>query len=101
MLSVHELGLGGKLLTELPTKDLFRDEVDLQRRFELAFQGDRWFDLVRYARQTQADPSAVHTIDALKVIKAQRGTADPNYLLYPIPLGELTANPLSKQNPGF
>jgi hypothetical protein len=94
-------GLVGKLLTELPTKDLFRDEVDLQRRFELAFQGDRWFDLVRYARQTQADPSAVHTIDALKVIKAQRGTADPNYLLYPIPLGELTANPLSKQNPGF
>ncbi|MES2064381.1 MAG: RagB/SusD family nutrient uptake outer membrane protein [Bacteroidota bacterium] len=86
---------------DLPTKNLFRDEVDLQRRFEMAFQGDRWFDLVRYARQTQADPSAVHTVDALKIIKVQRGTADPNYLLYPIPLDELTANPLSKQNPGF
>jgi hypothetical protein len=94
-------GLVGKLLTELSTKKLFRDEVDLQRRFEMAFQGDRWFDLVRYTRQTQADPSAMHTVDALKIIKDQRGTADPNYLLFPIPLGELTANPLVKQNPGF
>ena len=93
--------IGIKLLTDLPTKKLFRDEVDLQRRLELAFQGDRWFDLVRYSRQTQADASVVHTVDALAIIKSHRGTANPNYLLYPIPLDELNTNPLTKQNPGF
>lgn len=93
--------IGNKLLTDLPTKKLFRDEVDLQRRLELAFQGDRWFDLVRYSRQTQADASAVHTVDALAIIKSHRGTANVNYLFYPIPLDELNTNPLSKQNQGF
>jgi hypothetical protein len=93
--------IGNKLLTELPTKKSFRDEVDLQRRLELAFQGDRWFDLVRYSRQTQADASAVHTTDALAIIAGKRGTANANYLLFPIPLDELNTNPLIKQNPGF
>ena len=92
-------------LGALSTKSNFRDAVDTQRRLELAFQGDRWFDLVRYSNQTIADPSATHKKNALAIIKAARPDSDPatytNYLLYPLPLDELNTNPLAKQNPGF
>ncbi|WP_221284511.1 RagB/SusD family nutrient uptake outer membrane protein [Mucilaginibacter sp. SP1R1] len=94
-------GIGATSLAVLSSKSLFRDEVDKQRRFELAFQGDRWFDLVRYSNQTIADASAVHKVAALDIIKQQRGSANPNYLLFALPLDELNSNPLAKQNPGF
>lgn len=94
-------GLPLATLTGLNSKSAFRDEVDKQRRLELAFVGERWYDLVRYAKQTIADPSAVHKIDALTIIKQFRGKADPNYFVFAIPLGELNTNPLIKQNPGF
>ncbi|MBL4676426.1 MAG: RagB/SusD family nutrient uptake outer membrane protein [Mucilaginibacter sp.] len=94
-------GIGTTSLGALSSKQLFRNEVDLQRRLEMAFQGDRWFDLVRYSRQTQADASATHSVDALAIIKIHRGSANANYLLFPIPLDELNTNPLTKQNPGF
>lgn len=83
------------------SKQALRDELDRQRRLEMAFEGERWFDLLRYARQTQADGAAHHAVTALDIIKQQRGTADANYLLFPIPLTELNTNPLITQNPGF
>lgn len=88
-------------LGSLADKSSFRNEVDKQRRLELAFQGDRWFDLVRYSNQTIADPTNAHKVDALSIIKQIRGTADANYLLFPLPLQELNSNPQAKQNPGF
>lgn len=94
-------GLAITSLAVLSSKDLFRDEVDKQRRFEMAFQGDRWFDLVRYSNQTIADASVKHKVDALDIIKQQRGAANANYLLFALPLDELNSNPLAKQNPGF
>lgn len=94
-------GLTPLTLAALSTKALFRDAVDRERRLELAFVGERWFDLVRYSRQTLADPTATHKVDALAIINQFRGNADPNYLLFAIPLGELNTNPLIQQNPGF
>ncbi|GAB3298821.1 RagB/SusD family nutrient uptake outer membrane protein [Hymenobacter tenuis] len=88
---------------EAASKQTMRQEIDRQRRLELAFEGERWFDLLRYARHEQADPSADHAVTALDLIKQQRksATADPNYLLFPIPLGELNTNPNVQQNPGY
>ncbi|MBX0289263.1 RagB/SusD family nutrient uptake outer membrane protein [Hymenobacter sp. HSC-4F20] len=85
------------------SKQALRTEIDRQRRLELAFEGERWFDLLRYARHEQADPAADHAVTALDVIRAQRKTptADPNYLLFPIPLDELNTNPNVQQNPGY
>ena len=83
------------------SKQTLRDELDRQRRLEMAFEGERWFDLLRYARHTQADGAARHAVTALDVIKQQRGTADANYLLFPIPQTELYTNPVIVQNPGF
>ena len=94
-------GLTPLTLAALPTKSAFRDAVDRERRMELAFVGERWYDLVRYSRQTMADPTAVHKVDALAIINQFRGSPDVNYLLFAIPLGELNTNTLIQQNPGF
>lgn len=83
------------------TKQAMRNEIDRQRRLELAFEGERWFDLLRYARHTLADGSATHAVNALDIIQQQRSTRDVNYLLFPFPQAELNTNPLLQQNPGY
>ncbi|QKG55307.1 RagB/SusD family nutrient uptake outer membrane protein [Hymenobacter sp. BRD128] len=93
------------------SKQALRAEIDRQRRLELAFEGERWWDLTRYARHTLADPSATHPVTALDLIATQHSTGtapnivpgprDPNYLLFPIPQAELNTNPLIAQNPGY
>jgi hypothetical protein len=67
-----------------------------ERRLELAFEGHRWYDLVRTGK-------------ALEVMNSQTdGQGHPlNYnvqpyeLLYPIPQEQLDLNPLLTQNPGY
>lgn len=83
------------------SKGALRNEIDRQRRLEFAFEGMRWFDLLRYARHNQADPTAQHPITALTLIQQKRGSADVNYLLFPIPQNELNVNKSAVQNPGF
>ncbi|CAL1517776.1 RagB/SusD family nutrient uptake outer membrane protein [Chitinophaga sp. MM2321] len=92
-------GLTALTLANVPDKTSFRNEVDRQRRLELAFEGERWMDLVRYANAKTA--GIPHTITALDIIKQVRGSEDANYLLFPIPQGEVNSNPNVKQNPGY
>jgi starch-binding outer membrane protein, SusD/RagB family len=86
---------------QMATKQTLRREIELQRRLELAFEGERWFDLLRYARHEQADPSADHLVTALDIIQQQRNARDVNYLLLPIPLAELNTNTQIQQNAGY
>lgn len=80
-------------LAELPsslTQSEFRDAILLERRLELAFEGHRWYDLVRTKKLVSA-------------LKAQNPTivvSDKNYLL-PIPQTERDVNPNLTQNPQF
>ena len=83
------------------SKQTMRNEIERQRRLEFAFEGERWWDLVRYARHTLADPSAVHTITALDRIALFRNSRDVNFLLFPLPQAEINTNPQLKQNPGY
>ena len=66
----------------------FKDAVIKERRYELAFEDDRWFDLKRTGKLT--------TLPALlaKGVK-------PFNLLLPIPQSERDANPSLTQNPGY
>jgi hypothetical protein len=83
------------------TKQALRNEIDRQRRLELAFEGERWFDLLRYARHNQAEAGA-HMVTALDIIAQQRnGARDANYLVFPLPQSEINTNPLIQQNPGY
>ncbi|MCB2409759.1 RagB/SusD family nutrient uptake outer membrane protein [Hymenobacter lucidus] len=83
------------------TKEVLRAEIDKQRRLELAFEGERWYDLLRYARHELADASAKHAKTALDLIAEKRGTRDVNYLLFPIPQNEINNNAQLQQNLGY
>lgn len=68
----------------------FRDAVLLERRLELAFEGHRWYDLVRTKRLISA-------------MKAQNPTivVEERHYLLPIPQTERDVNPALTQNPGY
>ena len=56
-----------------------------ERRLELAFEGHRWFDLVRIGKA-----------------QSELGFSDANYLLFPIPVSEILATRgVITQNPGY
>lgn len=70
----------------LNTKALVREAILNERRLELAFEGHRWFDLVRTGTVNQEMGEVINS----------------NYYLFPIPISEILAsfNEIS-QNPGY
>jgi hypothetical protein len=74
------------------SKDAFREKVLVERRIELAFEGQRWFDLIRV-------DNGQYAIDFLHSIGKTNMTA--KHLLFPIPQKEIDANPNLTQNPGY
>ncbi|WP_332369797.1 RagB/SusD family nutrient uptake outer membrane protein [Spirosoma telluris] len=62
--------------------------IEQERRIELAFEGHRWFDLLRTGR-------------ALTLMRATGKTLSERDLLFPIPQQQIDINPLLKQNPGY
>lgn len=78
----NRAGLGNSTAT---TQAAVRTAIANDRRLELAFEGQRWFDLVR-------------TGTAQTVL----GFSDANYLLAPIPISEITSSEgIITQNPGY
>tara|TARA_B100001109_G_scaffold255789_1_gene260857 strand:+ start:366 stop:1694 length:1329 start_codon:yes stop_codon:yes gene_type:complete len=70
----------------IDTQAKVREAIYAERRLELAFEGHRWFDLVRTG-----------TVDA-----AMGQTVNPNYYLFPIPVSEVLASfNVITQNPGY
>jgi tetratricopeptide (TPR) repeat protein len=66
------------------------DEIMLQRRLELAFEGHRFFDLKRLGLPIAKDPAQGSALAA----------SDPRVLSF-IPTTEVTLNPKLVQNPGY
>jgi starch-binding outer membrane protein, SusD/RagB family len=73
----------------------FRDEVYLQRRLELVFEYQRWFDLIR---QKDATGNSTFVKNLREVGKTN---AQDYQRLYPIPLSEISVNSKITQNPGW
>ncbi len=83
-------GLGGQLLnfTNTPTSDNFIDSLAHDRMLELAIEGHRRFDLIRFNKYLE--------------VKASQGfNLDPTRLLFPIPQTEMDINPNLVQNKGY
>lgn len=76
----NRAGLDSTTATDYPTLKL---AIEYERRHEFAFEGHRWFDLVRTHRATEV----------LGI--------DEKYTLFPIPLSEMQTNKLMTQNPGY
>ncbi|MEM6724350.1 MAG: RagB/SusD family nutrient uptake outer membrane protein [Bacteroidota bacterium] len=71
--------------TVLNTQALVRQAIQDERRLELAFEGQRWFDLVRTG-----------TVDA-----EMGETIDSRYHIFPIPVSEVLASDVITQNDGY
>jgi hypothetical protein len=69
-----------------------RDKIIHERRMELAFEGHRWFDMIRINDGNYA-------VNFLHSIGKSRATKER--LLFPIPQTEMDANPLMTQNNGY
>jgi starch-binding outer membrane protein, SusD/RagB family len=74
------------------SKDAFRAKVLHERRMELAFEGQWWFDLIRLN-------NGQYALDFLHSVGKANATS--KYLLLPIPQKEIDANPNLTQNPGY
>jgi len=74
------------------SKDAFRAKVLNERRIELAFEGQRWFDLIRIN-------NGQYGIDFLKSIG--KSNMSSKFLLFPVPQRERDANPNLTQNTGY
>jgi hypothetical protein len=74
------------------TQDQMREKIIHERRMELAFEGDRWFDLIRL-NNGQYGLDFLHSIG--------KTNATRNDLLFPIPQLDRDANPNLTQNPGY
>jgi len=73
-------------------KETMKEAIIHERRMEFAFEGQRWFDLIRI-------DNGDYAVKFLKSIGKTNVTKDR--LLYPIPQDEIDANPNMKQNPGY
>lgn len=82
-------------LTPNLSKDQFRDSLYLDRRLEVVFEYQRWFDLIR-----QKDASGKSTFVA-NLQKVGKTNAAEKHRLYPIPQSEIDNNALLTQNPGY
>ena len=69
-----------------------KEKILHERRMELAFEGQRWFDLIR-VDGGQWGLDFLHSIG--------KTNAAPRHLLFPIPQIERDANPNLTQNPGY
>jgi hypothetical protein len=71
-------------IASIDTRDELIDKIFLERRLELAYESQRWFDLIRREKAQQV-----------------LGITDVNKLLLPIPRQEILINGNLKQNPGY
>jgi hypothetical protein len=96
----HRAGLDD--LTEGLTQDAFRDSVYLDRRLELVYEYQRWFDLIRQtgSEHTGVGPEGKGIL--LKALhKVGKTNAEAKHYLYPVPYAERIRNPKLTQNPGW
>jgi hypothetical protein len=95
----HRAGLPDKTPASLSTQAQFREAVLQERRVELAFENQRWYDLVRTGR-------AIEVLNAQGVLEKARKSfltaaayqVTPAKILLPIPQYEVTLDNL-EQNP--
>lgn len=81
------------------TKEQAREAIYMERLWELAHEGKRWFDLVR---RDALEPGYWRTsIENHDPEVAQRGDLSPHRKRFPIPAREIELNPALTQNPGY
>ncbi len=90
-----------------PSPDAFEDAILLERARELAFEGKRWFDLLRmgrrnsYARKDNLIEIIVNKVPSTQKLVLASKLTDPNGWYFPIYSLELEKNVNLDQNPYY
>jgi len=92
------------------TQSGLRDIIQTERQIELSFEGQSYYDILRWKRAgefynspikgwnvTGVDPAQFYQLQTLQ----QRTWQTPKSYLFPIPLSEMNKNPNLVQNPGY
>ena len=88
----QRVGLADKSIS---TQADMRLALEQERRVELAFEGHRWFDLVRTDR-------AIPVLNAKAAAIGIKTPLTTNSLIFPVPQSQIDINPTKiKQNPGY
>ncbi|MDR1544619.1 MAG: RagB/SusD family nutrient uptake outer membrane protein [Prevotellaceae bacterium] len=85
-------GLTNKTALQSLNQEAMREKIRRERRMELAFEGHRWFDLIRWDNGDYA-LNFLHSIG--------KTNATRKHLLFPIPQKDIDTNPNLKQNEGY
>ena len=122
-LSINKLrdrvGMKRMILTELSANGLdLRTEVRRERRIELAREGQRWFDIIRWKQGDLLAADVKGMKKSLAIVASQvsnlaadangyiivqtgRQFVDPKHYRWPVPLIQTQRNPALGQNPGW
>lgn len=91
----NRAGLAGKTSADLSDQASFRLAIEQERRVEFAFEGHRWYDLVRTDRAIDVINSKAASINIVAPITQ-------NNLVFPIPQSQVEINrDKIEQNPGY
>lgn len=87
----------------LSTGTQLLEDILTERRKELAFEGSRFWDLVRLKRSWTkiCNPNPLKTVAVNAANNSNASFSKTAPLVYPIPLTEIQANPNMAQNPEF
>jgi hypothetical protein len=74
-----------------------RNAVANERRLELAFEGHRWFDLVRTGKVLETMNTLQNRDEGRRVMEE----LTEERVLFPVPQAQIDINPNLTQNPGY
>lgn len=78
------------------------DDIEKERRVELAFENKRWHDLIRTGKAVSVMNAYGNRMKVLyPYIEARAYNVTEDRLIYPLPYRELQINTQLKQNPGY
>jgi hypothetical protein len=91
------------------TQDQFRERIHNERRVELSFEEARFWDVRRWKILDKTDKLTTGmkwvkngtTFTNTRVVVDRRNSWDTKFLIWPIPLSEISVLPNFKQNPGW
>ena len=79
------------------SQENMRNAVLKERRLELAFEGQRWFDLVRTGKVF----TVLNTLNSRDAGRAPMSAVTERTIVLPVPQTQLDKNPSLKQNDGY
>jgi len=91
-------------VSTLLAQDEMKTAILNERRLELAFEAQRWDDLVRAGEATNVMlglQEYTYSCDPLDSVKMDYSNCTQNHWIMPIPQLEIDANPNLDQNPGY